>query len=146
MPICFRRCDDIASPAYMYSPPIKRNGVASHCIALSHAPRSALHPIRQIAFALIPIGCSSQCVSTRHDANPKKLSTLDAAAKVLAEAGAPLNAKEMIDAMAAKGYWTTPGGKTPHSTLYAAILREINVKGKEALFAKTERGKFAING
>ena len=71
----------------------------------------------------------------------KKLSALDAAAKVLAEAGAPMNAKEMIDAMASKGYWTSPGGQTPHATLYAAITREINVKGKGSRFQKTERGK-----
>jgi len=76
----------------------------------------------------------------------KKLSALDAAAKVLGEAGVPMNCKEMIEAMAAKGYWTSPGGKTPHATLYAAILREISAKGKEARFAKTERGKFARNG
>src|SRR5579884_3000386 len=56
----------------------------------------------------------------------KKLSALDAAAKVLGEAGAPMNCKEMIEAMATKGYWTSPGGKTPHATLYAAILREIS--------------------
>ena len=31
----------------------------------------------------------------------------------------PMNAKEMIEAMAAKGYWTSPGGKTPHATLYS---------------------------
>lgn len=80
------------------------------------------------------------------DAKAKKLSALDAAAKVLAETGAAMNCKEMIDAMAAKGYWTSPGGKTPHATLYSAILREISAKGKEARFAKTERGKFASNG
>jgi hypothetical protein len=75
-----------------------------------------------------------------------KLSALDAAAKVLGEAGEPMNAKGMIDAMAEKGYWTSPGGKTPHATLYSAILREINTKGKDARFKKTERGQFAANG
>jgi hypothetical protein len=74
----------------------------------------------------------------------KKLSALDAAAKVLVEAGQPMNTREMIDAMAAKGHWTSPGGKTPHATLHSAILREIGAKGKDARFAKTERGKFAI--
>ena len=49
----------------------------------------------------------------------------------------------MIEAMAKKGLWTSPGGKTPHATLYRAIIREIAVKGKEARFVKTERGKFA---
>jgi hypothetical protein len=73
-----------------------------------------------------------------------KLSCIDAAAKVLAEAKEPMTTKEMIEAMAAKKYWTSPGGKTPAATLYSAILREINDKGKEARFKKTERGHFAL--
>ncbi len=73
-----------------------------------------------------------------------KLSCLDAAAKVLGESKEPMTTKEMIEAMAAKKYWTSPGGKTPAATLYSAILREINTKGKEARFKKTERGHFAL--
>ena len=73
-----------------------------------------------------------------------KLSALDAAAKVLGEAKEPMNTKAMIEAMAAKGYWTSPGGKTPHATLYSAILREIDTKGSDARFKKTERGTFAL--
>jgi hypothetical protein len=75
-----------------------------------------------------------------------QLSCLNAAAKVLAEKGEPMNCKEMIEAMAAKGYWTTPGGKTPHATLYSSIAREIRDKGKDARFKKSERGKFASTG
>ncbi len=71
------------------------------------------------------------------------MSAIDAAAKVLIDAGTPMNCKEMIEAMAAKKYWTSPGGKTPQATLYSAILREIATKGKNARFTKTERGKFA---
>jgi hypothetical protein len=52
----------------------------------------------------------------------------------------------MIEAMATKGYWTTPGGKTPHATLYASIAREIRDKGKDSRFKKSERGKFASTG
>jgi len=78
-------------------------------------------------------------------ATTKKLSALDAAAKVLGESTEPMGTKEMIDAMSAKGYWTSPGGQTPHATLYAAILREINVKGAESRFAKTDRGRFGLN-
>ena len=74
-----------------------------------------------------------------------KLSAIDAAAKVLGETKEPMNAKGMIEAMAAKGYWTSPGGKTPHATLYSAILAEITKKGKEARFKKTDRGHFALN-
>jgi hypothetical protein len=74
------------------------------------------------------------------------MSCLNAAAKVLAERGEPLDCKEMIEAMAAKGYWTTPGGKTPHATLYSSIAREIRDKGKESRFKKSDRGKFASTG
>ena len=76
----------------------------------------------------------------------KRMSGLDAAAQVLQEQGAPMNAKEMIAAAEAKGYWKSPGGKTPHATLYSAIIREIKVKGAEARFSKADRGKFACKG
>ena len=69
---------------------------------------------------------------------------LDAAAKVLGEAQEPMSTKAMIEQMAAKKYWTSPGGKTPAATRYSAILREINTKGKESRFKKTERGHFAL--
>ena len=75
---------------------------------------------------------------------PKKLSALDAAARVLGESGQPMNCQEMIEAMAAKGYWTSPAGKTPGATLSSAILRELKMKGTDARFRKTERGKFAL--
>lgn len=73
----------------------------------------------------------------------KKLSALDAAAKVLAEAGQPMSCKEMVEAMAKKDYWSSPGGKTPSATLYSGILKEITTKGKESRFKKTDRGRFA---
>ncbi len=71
-----------------------------------------------------------------------KLSALDAAAMVLDDAGEPMNTKAMIEAMAAKNLWTSPGGKTPEATLYAAIIREIAAKGTAARFKKHERGVF----
>jgi len=76
----------------------------------------------------------------------KKVSALDAAAQVLSASKEPMNAKEMIDAMAAKELWTSPGGKTPAATLYSAIIRELATKGKQARFKKTDRGHFAANG
>ena len=76
----------------------------------------------------------------------RKPSALDSAARVLGEAKEPMTASEMIEAMAAKKYWTSPGGKTPANTLYAAILREIQLKGTNARFVKTERGKFGLAG
>jgi hypothetical protein len=72
----------------------------------------------------------------------KKVSALDAAAQVLAKAKAPMRAKELIAAMAARGLWTSPGGKTPEATLYAAMLREIGKKGDASRFRKVDRGAF----
>ena len=70
----------------------------------------------------------------------------DGLAKVLGEATEPMATKEMIEAMSAKGYWTSPGGQTPQATLYAALAREIKVKGAESRFAKAERGRFVLLG
>jgi HB1/ASXL restriction endonuclease-like protein with HTH domain len=74
----------------------------------------------------------------------KKTSAIDAAAKALAEAGKPMGCQELIGAMAAKGYWTSPGGKTPAATLYSSFLREIDTKGDAARFVKIGRGLFAL--
>jgi len=51
----------------------------------------------------------------------------------------------MVEAAETKGYWKSPGGKTPHATVYSAIIREIAAKGSEARFRKTDRGKFACS-
>ena len=75
----------------------------------------------------------------------KKLSQIDAALKVLAEQGTAMTCKQLVEAMSAKGYWTSPGGATPHATLYSAILREIQKKGPDARFAKAEKG-FTLAG
>ena len=76
----------------------------------------------------------------------KRTSALDAAAEVLKSAKEPMTASAMITAMAERGLWTSPGGKTPHATLYAALIREIKAKGKDARFTKTDRGLFTANG
>ena len=75
----------------------------------------------------------------------KRLSALDAAAKVLAEAKEPYRCKELIDEMAAKGYWSpSQGGKTPANTLAAAIAAEIKKKGTASRFEKVGRGMFGL--
>jgi hypothetical protein len=83
--------------------------------------------------------------STPKEAKPRRVSALDAAAQVLASAGQPMSARDLITAMADQGLWTSPGGQTPHATLYAAMLREIAAKGPDARFRKTDRGQFASN-
>jgi hypothetical protein len=78
--------------------------------------------------------------------SPKRMSALDAAAKVLAETGRPMSCAELIAAMAAKGYWSSPKGKTPAATLYAALTREAATKGAAARFRKVAPGQFTANG
>ena len=67
--------------------------------------------------------------------------TVSPPAKVLVLAGKPMNTKAMVEKMLADGLWKT-GGKTPAATIYAAILREVRAKGKDARFRKTDRGLF----
>ncbi len=73
----------------------------------------------------------------------RKLSQFQAAIQVLADAGEPMNCKAMVEAMNAQGLWSSPAGKTPEATLYASILRDIR-KGKDATFAKADRGLFTL--
>ncbi len=75
----------------------------------------------------------------------RKLSQLDAAVKVLSDSKEAMNTKQMVEAMAAKALWKSPGGKTPTATLYSAIVREIKTKGATARFKKASPGNFAIN-
>ena len=81
-------------------------------------------------------------------AEPKasRVSALDAAARVLGEEARPMTCQEMIQAMSDRGYWSSPGGKTPAATLYSAILRELQTKPGTARFVKSERGKFTRTG
>jgi HB1, ASXL, restriction endonuclease HTH domain len=93
---------------------------------------------------------AEETMTTTADSSPKPttpanpLSALDAAAKVLGETGQSLSCPELITAMAAKGYWHSPKGRTPAGTLYSALLRELQTKGDQARFRKTGRGKFAL--
>jgi len=75
----------------------------------------------------------------------KRVSGLDAAAQVLRESDEPLTAKEIVETAEANGIWKSPGGKTPHATIFSAIIREIAKKGAESRFKKAERGKFMAN-
>ncbi len=78
------------------------------------------------------------------DAKPRKkregLSGLDAAAQILGRAKEPLDAKTIAERAIAAGWKTN--GATPHATLYAAMIREIKAKGKEARFIKADKGRF----
>ena len=71
----------------------------------------------------------------------KKLSMLDAAAKVLKTAGHPMTIKEILAAMEESGLWTQGRGRTPANSLVAAIGLEIRKRTKRR-FHKTAPGTF----
>jgi hypothetical protein len=110
------------------------------------AKKSAAKTTKAPKAAKQPKAPKPKAAKPASDAKPKRVSALDAAAQVLAKAGKPMRSQEMIAAMAEQGLWTSPGGKTPHATLYAAILREIGAKGDQARFRKTDRGQFEYAG
>ncbi len=74
------------------------------------------------------------------------LSALDAAAMVLGATGKAMRCRELVGAMTERALWSSPNGKTPHATLYSAMLREIATKGAKTRFLKADRGLFAFNG
>jgi hypothetical protein len=80
------------------------------------------------------------------EAPAKKISQIEAAIIVLGKSKDTMNCKAMVETMQVEGLWSSPGGATPDATLYASILREIKVKGKDARFRKTERGHFTLAG
>ncbi len=107
--------------------------------------RGAVHKSKPMALAI-----PSQAGAAKEKATPKakakkRMSVLDAAAKVLASAPGPMNCRQMVDAALAAGYWDTKG-KTPAATLYSALLRHMQKKGNDARFKKVGRGKFALTG
>jgi len=110
--------------------------------ATRKATKAALASVKKNVDA-IDGAAGKKTKKAKGEPKPKKVSAIDAAAQVLAATKTPMNTREMITAMAEKNLWTSPGGKTPHATLYSAILREINIKGADARFRKTDRGRFA---
>ncbi len=74
--------------------------------------------------------------------SPKRVSLLDAAATVLADAKEPMQSKAIVQAVVERGLWKPGAGKTPHATLYAAMTREITSKGASSRFRKVDRGQF----
>jgi hypothetical protein len=83
--------------------------------------------------------------SEAKDNADKRMSCLDAAAKVLDEAGEPMNTMDMFNAMVTAEYWSSDKA-TPQNTIYAAILREIANKGEASRFRRAEqRGKFELS-
>jgi len=67
----------------------------------------------------------------------RKPGCLDAAVRVLKEAGKPMQCGDIVRVALEKRYWQTRGA-TPGATLYAAVLRECVAKGAKARFRRAE--------
>lgn len=92
-----------------------------------------------------PKATAKPAPETAAKATDKKMSQIHAALAILGKARKPMTCKEMVEAMEAKRLWKSPGGKTPHATLYSAILRDMR-KGDAARFKKAAPGKFTTAG
>ena len=80
-----------------------------------------------------------------HTTEPKRISALGAAVRVLTEAKEPMNCRQLIATMTEKDYWQPKNaGKTPQNTLHAAISKEIKTKGADSRFEKVGRGQFTL--
>jgi DNA ligase D-like protein (predicted ligase) len=120
--------------------------------AKASKPRAAAKRTAKVGVAVGETAATTETGKVQEETKPavaaasttKPLSAVAAAARVLAESGQAMSCPELIAAMAAKGYWSSPAGKTPASTLYAALLREINTKKDASRFRKTDRGKFTL--
>ena len=89
---------------------------------------------------------ATQAAVVRRPPKEPKVSAMQAALIVLKDAPPEgISAKDMIEAMASRKLWTSPGGKTPEASLYASIIREIGRKGDDARFRKVSRGRFVLN-
>jgi hypothetical protein len=117
--------------------------------ASAEAAENPIIPSPELASALTPAPAEAEATAPLEalpdlNTQAKKLSALDAAVRVLGESGRAMSCPELIVAMAAQGYWSSPKGRTPASTLYSAVLRELQTKGEQARFLKTQRGRFAL--
>ncbi len=93
------------------------------------------------------VGDRRRLAEDRRCSHPQRSSPVTRApprsAVVLKDAKAPMQAKQIVDAVVERGLWKPGAGKTPHATLYAAMTREIAAKGDAARFRKVDRGRFA---
>jgi restriction system protein len=81
-------------------------------------------------------------MATAHSPDP--LTALDAALKVLHDAGKPLHYQEITRRVLSAGLWKT-AGKTPAATINAQLATNIKRNGSASAFRRAGRGIFALN-
>jgi hypothetical protein len=84
-------------------------------------------------------------VAVETEQKTKKLSMIAAAKVVLRASVKPMRCQDIIAAMSCEGLWDSPNGKTPHTTLYSALIREIRENGRKAHFKRVGVGLFTVS-
>ncbi len=72
------------------------------------------------------------------------MTALDAALKVLQEAGTPLHYREITKRVLDGGLWETDG-KTPQATINAQLAVDVKQNGKASAFRRAGRGMYGVN-
>jgi hypothetical protein len=124
--------------AYKFSTDVVRGeGMTLEDWTAKHAPVENGLPVPEAGEAAPPTPKAKMGRKPKGEPKERKPSGLDAAVRVLREAGKPMKIDEVVKAALEKGYWQT-SGKTPAGTIYAAIIREIAAKGTESRFRRAE--------
>jgi len=71
------------------------------------------------------------------------LSVLEAARRVLEEAGMPLPVRDLTASMLAKGYWETQG-LTPEATVAARLAMDLKTRGDASPFVRPAPGRYGL--
>ncbi len=111
-----------------YFPRVAKNG--AHAAAATPKPPTAAKARKKTAKRSDPAKAAKRPTRAKtarqkrqreSNAAPTPMSALAAAAEVLRTSEAPMNCVGLVAPMAERGLWTSPGGKTPHATLHAAM-------------------------
>lgn len=71
------------------------------------------------------------------------MTVLEAAEKILTEAGHPLSTRELTEQMLLKGYWKTQA-RTPEATVKACLAVDLKTKGKASIFIRPKPGHYGL--
>lgn len=91
-----------------------------------------------------PLSKRSKLLAAR-ESNGKPLGALESAILMLRKLDPliALHPREMIERLEGNGLWKSPGGKTPHATLWSNILSELK-KGRSSRLRKVGPGRFGL--
>jgi restriction system protein len=73
------------------------------------------------------------------------MTVLEAAERVLSEAGTPLPVRDLAATMLAKGYWQTQG-LTPEATVQARLAMDLKTRGDASIFVRPAPGRYGLKG